>query len=123
MNIHEYQAKKLLKKFKIEVKKGAIAYTPLEALKAAKKISKDGPWVLKAQIQSGARAKGHFIQKGAKKISGVEVAHTDNEVFELAQKMLSNVLVTPQTTPSAGASPMSRTASLWPSSTWSSTRD
>ena len=34
MNIHEYQAKKLLKKFKIDVKKGVIAYTPLEALKA-----------------------------------------------------------------------------------------
>lgn len=98
MNIHEYQAKKLLKKFKIDVKKGAIAYTALEAVKAAKKISKDGPWVLKAQIQSGARAKGRFLQKGNKKISGVEVAHDEQEVFTLADKMLSNMLVTPQTT-------------------------
>lgn len=98
MNIHEYQAKKLLKKFKIDVKKGAIAYTPLEAVKVAKKISKDGPWVLKAQVQSGARAKGHFLEKGSKKISGVEIAKSEEEVFFLAGKMLSNILVTPQTT-------------------------
>jgi len=98
MNIHEYQAKKLLKKFKIEVKKGFIAYTPLEAEQAAKKISKEGPWVLKAQIQSGARAKGHFAQKGSKKMSGVEVAHSLQEVLSISQRMLSNVLITPQTT-------------------------
>ena len=99
MNIHEYQAKKLLKKFKIDIKKGAIAYTPLEALKVSKKISKNGPWVLKAQIQSGARAKGHFLEKGSRKISGVELAKTENDVFTLAEKMLSNTLITPQTPP------------------------
>jgi len=97
MNIHEYQAKKLLKKYKINVPHGAIAYTPLEAVRVAKKISKEGPWVLKAQIQSGARAKGHFLNKNAQNISGVEIIKREKDIFSLADKMLADTLVTVQT--------------------------
>ena len=61
MNIHEYQAKKLLSKFGILIPNGRIAYTPHEAKRAANEVSARGPWMLKAQIQSGAREKGHFI--------------------------------------------------------------
>lgn len=96
MNIHEYQAKKLLKNFKINVPKGFIAYTPLEAERAAKRTG-DGPWVLKAQIQAGARAKGHFKEKNNKKISGIEIIRDFNEIYQTAQQMLGSVLVTPQT--------------------------
>ena len=99
MNIHEYQAKKLLKQFKIHIPKGFIAYTPLEASKVAKKISKQGPWVLKAQIQAGARAKGHFVEADAKNISGVEVVKKQQNISLVASKMLGDTLVTPQTGP------------------------
>ena len=63
MNIHEYQAKKIISQYGIKIPNGKIAYTPLEAKKAASEVSARGPWVLKAQIQSGARDKGHFKEK------------------------------------------------------------
>ena len=61
MNIHEYQAKKILSQYGISIPKGMIAYTPHEAKKAAAQVSFRGPWMLKAQIQSGARNKGYFL--------------------------------------------------------------
>ena len=98
MNIHEYQAKKLLKRYKINIPKGAIAYTPADAVEVAQKISASGPWVLKAQIQSGARAKGHFLSKSTAHISGVEFVKNTQDIYSVADKMLANKLVTPQTT-------------------------
>ena len=72
MNIHEYQAKRIISQYGINIPKGRIAYTPLEAKNAARAVSFRGPWVLKAQIQSGARNHGKFIenQQGAKAASG-----------------------------------------------------
>ena len=67
MNIHEYQAKQILNRYGIEIPKGGIAYTPAEAKRVAVNISSKGPWMLKAQIQSGARADGKFIEKKAGK--------------------------------------------------------
>ena len=96
MNIHEYQAKKLLKNFKISVPKGLIAYTPTEAQKNALKISEKGPWVLKAQIQAGARAKGHFLGK-KNKISGIEIVMDYNDVRLIAEEMIGAKLKTSQT--------------------------
>lgn len=97
MNIHEYQAKKLLKKFKISVPKGRIAYTKNEAQKAAAIVSEKGPWVLKAQIHAGARAKGHFAEKKAKKVSGIEVVSSLEAVGQTADKIIGSTLITPQT--------------------------
>ncbi|MBQ7660268.1 MAG: acetate--CoA ligase family protein [Alphaproteobacteria bacterium] len=97
MNIHEYQAKKLLKKFKISVPQGRIAYTKNEARKAAAVVSENGPWVLKAQIQAGARAKGHFAEQKAKKVSGVEVVSSLEAVGQTADKMIGSTLITSQT--------------------------
>ena len=71
MNIHEYQAKKILFQYGIKVPEGFIAYTPAEAKRVAQKISSRGPWMLKAQIQSGARASGYFIDHGAGGKSGI----------------------------------------------------
>ena len=97
MNIHEYQAKKLLKKYKIKIPNGAIAYTPSEAVNRAQKISKTGPFVLKAQIYSGARAHGHFIKNGTKNLSGICFVSNIEDVFKISEKMISNTLVTSQT--------------------------
>jgi succinyl-CoA synthetase beta subunit len=88
MNIHEYQAKELLKGFGIPVSKGAIAYTVDEAVAAAKSLP--GPvYVVKAQIHAGGRGKG----------GGVKVVKSIDEVKEAAGKILGMQLVTHQTGP------------------------
>lgn len=99
MNIHEYQAKKILKAYGINVPTGEIAYTPMEAKRAALRISSRGPWVLKAQVQSGARESGHFISHDAGHKGGIRiVTKISNIAYETAQ-MLNNILVTEQTGP------------------------
>ena len=99
MNVHEYQAKKIISQYGIKIPKGQVAYTPLEAKNVARKISYRGPWMLKAQIQSGARNKGKFIEKSASRKGGIrEVKHL-SDVYVEAEKMLGATLVTPQTGP------------------------
>ena len=97
MNIHEYQAKKIFKKFGINVPLGLIAYTPLEAKDAALQISDNGPWVVKAQIQSGSRDLGKFYDKRAGKKGGIRLSKTIDEVYANADEMLENLLITNQT--------------------------
>lgn len=97
MNIHEYQAKQVLNQYQIRIPKGGIVYTPGEAKRTAKKISACGPWVLKAQIHSGARAEGHFLEKRSGKQGGIRMIGGHKDVFEEAGKMLGATLVTPQT--------------------------
>ena len=63
MNIHEYQAKELLKKFGVPVLKGQLANTPDEAVKAAQAIG-GSVWVVKAQVHAGGRGKGGGAQEG-----------------------------------------------------------
>lgn len=97
MNIHEYQAKKVLAQYGINVPKGGIAYTPAEAKRVAQQLTSRGPWMLKAQIQSGARASGHFIDHDAGGKGGIrQVTQISNISYEAAQ-MLNNTLVTEQT--------------------------
>lgn len=97
MNVHEYQAKKILAENGIAVPAGAIAYTPAEAKRAALAITSRGPWMLKAQIQSGARASGHFLEHEAGHKGGIrQVVKVSNIPYETAQ-MLNNTLVTEQT--------------------------
>jgi len=97
MNIHEYQAKKIISQYGIKIPNGKIAYTPLEAKKAASEVSARGPWVLKAQIQSGARDKGHFKEKNSGKRSGIRLIKSKRQIQFEAEQMLGNTLVTPQT--------------------------
>ncbi len=97
MNIHEYQAKKIISRYGINIPKGGIAYTPGEAKRVAQRVSPRGPWVLKAQIQSGARAEGHFVEKRAGKEGGIRFLTGRKDIFEEAQKMLGATLVTKQT--------------------------
>ena len=97
MNIHEYQAKKVLEQYGVLIPPGGIAYTPSEAKRVAQKLSSRGPWMLKAQIQSGARATGHFIDHDAGGKGGIrQVTQISNISYEAAQ-MLNNTLVTEQT--------------------------
>ena len=88
MNIHEYQAKGLLAKFGVGVLTGQVAYTPDEAVEAAKKLG-GKVWVVKAQIHAGGRGKG----------GGVKVAKSLDEVRENAKRMIGMTLVTHQTGP------------------------
>lgn len=97
MNIHEYQAKKIFKSFGITVPNGLIAYTPSEALEAAKAVSDAGPWVVKAQIQAGSRDVGKFSDKRAGRKGGIRISKTLDEVYENADEMLENQLITNQT--------------------------
>ncbi|MEP4378724.1 MAG: ADP-forming succinate--CoA ligase subunit beta [Alphaproteobacteria bacterium] len=97
MNIHEYQAKGLLAKFGVSVPRGAVAYTPDEASKAAKDLG-GSIWVVKSQIHAGGRGAGHFAENpdGG---GGVRLAKSDDEVRAHAEAMLGQTLVTKQTGP------------------------
>jgi succinyl-CoA synthetase beta subunit len=88
MNIHEHQAKALLKKFGAPVLGGEAAFTVDEAVRTAKELG--GPvWVVKAQIHAGGRGKG----------GGVKVVKSIEEVREAAESILGMQLVTHQTGP------------------------
>jgi succinyl-CoA synthetase beta subunit len=97
MNIHEYQAKALLKGFGVAVPRGGVAYTPDEAKKVAADLG--GPvWVVKSQIHAGGRGAGHFADKPAGK-GGVRVVKSIDDVGSNTAEMLGHVLVTKQTGP------------------------
>ncbi|RKT34495.1 malate thiokinase large subunit [Roseovarius halotolerans] len=88
MDIHEYQAKELLKRFGVQVPRGGIAYSPEQAVYRASELSGD-KWVVKAQIHSGARGKA----------GGVRICASEEEVCDAAAWMLGRKLVTHQTGP------------------------
>ncbi|MDV7142045.1 ADP-forming succinate--CoA ligase subunit beta [Tropicimonas sp. TH_r6] len=98
MNIHEYQAKALLRDFGAPVSDGRIVYKAENAKTAAGEI--DGPlWVVKAQIHAGGRGKGSFKEPEAGDKGGVRLAKSVEEAAEEARKMLGRTLVTEQTGP------------------------
>lgn len=97
MNIHEYQAKELLKKYGVAVPRGIPAMTVEEAVKAAAELP--GPlYVVKAQIHAGGRGAGKFKNNPQGK-GGVRLCKTADEVKAAAEAMLGQVLVTKQTGP------------------------
>ena len=97
MNIHEYQAKELMRRYGIAVPDGSVAWTPDEAAKQAGKMG--GPvWVVKSQIHAGGRGAGRFRNDPDGK-GGVRVVKSVEEVRENADAMLGQVLVTKQTGP------------------------
>ncbi|MGO4716466.1 ADP-forming succinate--CoA ligase subunit beta [Bradyrhizobium sp. 2TAF24] len=98
MNIHEYQAKALLKEFGVPVSRGVPIFSASEAEAAAKELG--GPlWVVKSQIHAGGRGKGKFKEASAGDKGGVRLAKSIDEVKAFAQQMLGNTLVTIQTGP------------------------
>ncbi len=97
MNIHEYQAKDLLKKYGVAVQRGIVADTPDKAVAAAKSIQTDtgSKWfVVKSQIHAGGRGKGTVKETGSR---GVVLAKSVDEVFEKSKAILGGTLVTLQT--------------------------
>ncbi len=88
MKIHEYQAKQILREFNVPVPEGYVAFTPEEAVEAAKKLPTKIA-VVKAQIHAGGRGKG----------GGVKLAKSLDEVRQLAEQMIGMTLVTHQTGP------------------------
>jgi succinyl-CoA synthetase beta subunit len=98
MNIHEYQAKAVLAGFAAPVSAGKPAFTPDEAVAAAKALP--GPiWVVKSQIHAGGRGKGKFKEASAGDKGGVRLARSVDEVKRFATEMLGATLVTVQTGP------------------------
>ena len=98
MNIHEYQAKALLRQYGAPVSDGRAILKAEEAKTAAGAL--DGPlWVVKAQIHAGGRGKGHFKESDAGDKGGVRIARSVEEAAEEAKKMLGRTLVTHQTGP------------------------
>jgi succinyl-CoA synthetase beta subunit len=98
MNIHEYQAKALLKGFGAPVAEGVPVFKAGEAEAAAKKLP--GPlYVVKSQIHAGGRGKGKFKELGADAKGGVRLAKSVAEVVANANEMLGRTLVTKQTGP------------------------
>ncbi|MFL5094954.1 MAG: ATP-grasp domain-containing protein, partial [Xanthobacteraceae bacterium] len=88
MNIHEYQAKAVLREFGVPVPRGSAAFTPGEAVRAAEQLG--GPvWVVKAQIHAGGRGKA----------GGVKVVKSLQAVRTEAERLLGSTLVTVQTGP------------------------
>ena len=99
MNIHEYQAKALLRDYGAPVSDGRVVLRAEEAKTAAGQL--DGPvWVVKAQIHAGGRGKGHFKEADAGEKGGVRVTRSVEEAAKEAARMLGRTLVTKQTGPS-----------------------
>jgi succinyl-CoA synthetase beta subunit len=88
MNIHEYQAKALLRSYRITTPRGEVVYTAKAAARDAEDLG-GSTWVVKAQIQAGGRGKA----------GGVRITNTPAETAEMADQMLGSTLVTPQTGP------------------------
>ena len=97
MNIHEYQAKELLRGYGVAVLDGHVAWSPDEAVAAAAKLP--GPvYVVKSQIHAGGRGAGHF-EGAADTKGGVRLARTLDEARAAAEAMIGHTLITKQTGP------------------------
>jgi len=88
MNIHEYQAKQLLRNFRVTTPRGEVVYTSKAAERVAEELGGSG-WVVKAQIHAGGRGKA----------GGVVIGDTPERIAEIADRLLGSTLVTPQTGP------------------------
>jgi succinyl-CoA synthetase beta subunit len=87
MKIHEYKAKSIFRAYHVPAPRGAIAETPEQSREIASMLN--GPVVIKAQVLAGGRGKG----------GGVALAHTPEEAFAAAERIIGMRLVTPQTGP------------------------
>ena len=90
MNLHEFQAKQILKSYNVPVPVGIVAETPEMAVKAAEEIqqqTQSARWAVKAQIHAGGRGKG----------GGVKIADSLHDVYEKSGQIIGMTLVTPQT--------------------------
>ena len=97
MNIHEYQAKEILKSYGVTIQEGVVADTPDKAVEAAKELNRETGtewYVIKAQIHAGGRGKGKVNETGS---NGVVLAKSLEEVAPKSKDILGGTLVTHQT--------------------------
>ena len=88
MDIHEYQAKSILRDYGIATPNGGLAYSPDQAVYQSQELGGDR-WVVKAQVHTGGRGQA----------GGIKICGDDEEVYEAAEGLLGKRLVTPQTGP------------------------
>ena len=99
MNLHEYQAKELLLKFKLPILKGKIYFNKIEYLDEVINTFNGPPWVVKAQIHAGGRGAGYFKNASTKNIKqgGVQIVKNKEDLIKIINSMFGNTLVTKQT--------------------------
>ena len=102
MNIHEHQAKKILKDFGAPIAAG-ITITNIDEAKSAIATLPGPVWVVKSQIHAGGRGKGKFKELAADAKGGVRVSFSAEEALENIREMFGKTLVTQQTGPSGKA--------------------
>ena len=98
MNLHEYQAKKLLSQFELPLLKGKFYIDGLHGIEEDLEDLQGPPWVLKSQIHAGGRGAGYF-KKPFNDKGGVQIASEKSKIIQLANSMMGNILVTKQTGP------------------------
>ena len=96
MNLHEYQAKELLRQFDLPLLKGKAYVESLETIEKDLNDLSGPPWVVKSQIHAGGRGAGHF-KKYFNDKGGVQVIQDKTQVLVIAKSMLGNILITKQT--------------------------
>ena len=99
MNIHEYQAKGILKKYGVRIQEGFVADTPEKAVEVARELNAQTGtswYVVKSQIHAGGRGKGKIVGTEQR---GVALAKSLDDVRNISKNILGNVLVTHQTGP------------------------
>ena len=98
MNIHEYQAKEILRSYGVPTGTGHAVTDKAEARKIVEEMG--GPvWVVKSQIHAGGRGKGKFVEPAAGEKGGVRVTKDPDEAVAFVEQMLGSTLVTHQTGP------------------------
>lgn len=99
MNIHEYQAKGILKKYGVRIQEGFVADTPEKAVEVARELNAQTGtswYVVKSQIHAGGRGKGKIVGTEQR---GVALAKSLDDVRNISKNILGNILVTHQTGP------------------------
>ena len=96
MNLHEYQAKELLRQFNLPLLNGKAYVDKLDGIKLHLLDLKGPPWVVKSQIHAGGRGAGYFKNSFNGK-GGVQIIFEKSEVLSVASSMMGNTLITKQT--------------------------
>ena len=96
MNLHEYQAKDLLRKYNLPVLQGKSYIENIDNFSKDIKNIKGPPWVIKSQIHAGGRGAGKFLKPFNEK-GGVQISNTFEDARKIAMGMMGNTLVTKQT--------------------------
>ena len=96
MNLHEYQAKDLLRKYNLPILQGKIYIENIDNFSKDIENIKGPPWVIKSQIHAGGRGAGKFLKPFNEK-GGVQISNTFEDARKIAMGMMGNTLVTKQT--------------------------